>query len=83
VTSASASAAEAAARRAGHPRALLEDMEGYAVALAALLAGAPLAILRAVSNSVGERDKSRWEVHAALAALRAALTPLLGEGPPR
>ncbi|MBK9384053.1 MAG: hypothetical protein IPN34_04440 [Planctomycetes bacterium] len=81
VTSASASAAEAAARRAHHPRALLEDMEGYAVALAALLADVPFSILRAVSNAVGERDKSRWEVHAALAALRGALAPLLAERP--
>lgn len=77
VASATGDAAEAAARRALHPRALLEDMEGYAVALAAELAGIPLAIARAVSNEVGVREKSRWEIHAALAALRVALTPLV------
>ncbi|MBL8896532.1 MAG: hypothetical protein JNM84_02840 [Planctomycetes bacterium] len=76
-TSAAANAGEAATRRAQHPRALLEDMEGYAVALAAILAGAPLSIVRAVSNAIGERDKTRWEVHAALSALRLALAPLL------
>ena len=77
VASATGDAAEAAARRALHPRARLEDMEGYAVALAAELEGIPLAILRAVSNEVGVRDKARWEIHAALAALRVALAPLL------
>jgi futalosine hydrolase len=51
-------------------------MEGYAVALAAELAGVPLAIARAVSNEIGVREKSRWEIHAALAALRRALAPL-------
>jgi futalosine hydrolase len=60
-------------RRARHPRALAEEMEGYAVALAARLAGVPLTILRGASNVAGDRVHRRWKIAEALAACRAGL----------
>jgi len=71
VCSASASPAEARARAERHPEALAEDMEGFGVALACHLFGVPLAIVRGLSNRVGERDPARWDVRGALAAARA------------
>ena len=60
--------AELDARRARHPAALAEDMEGFGVALAAALAGVPLAIVRGISNAVGQREG--WDLRGALAAAR-------------
>ena len=40
-------------------------------------AGVPLAMLRAVSNRAGDRDKTNWDVPGALAALGRALTRVL------
>jgi len=63
----------AQARLERHPRALAEEMEGYAVALAALVAKTPLVILRGISNPAGDRDPRGWKVEEALAPVRAAL----------
>jgi futalosine hydrolase len=71
VTSPSATAAEAAERRSRLPDALAEDMEGYAVAYACRAAGVPLAIVRGISNAVGERDPRAWRLREALSAARA------------
>lgn len=71
VCSASASRDEARARAARHPQALAEDMEGFGVALACHLFGVPLAIVRGISNLVGERERARWDVHGALGAAHA------------
>ena len=68
---ASACADDARARKAMFPEAMAEDMEGFAVALACRLRGVPLDIIRGISNVAGDRDKSRWQVHAALAAAAA------------
>ena len=57
----------------------VEAMEGFAVLRAAELAGVPAVELRAVSNFVDERDRSRWRFEAALASLEAALSRLLRE----
>jgi futalosine hydrolase len=73
VAAASDGSAMVSRRRRRHPDALAEDMEGYAVALAARLAQVPLAILRGASNAAGDRVHARWRVDAALAACRAAL----------
>ena len=73
VATTAASPAEARARHARRPAALAEEMEGYSVALACARAGRPLSILRAVSNVAGERDKRRWDLESAFAALAAAL----------
>jgi futalosine hydrolase len=55
----------------------VEAMEGFAVLRAAELAGVPAVELRAVSNEIGEPDRSRWRLEDALAALEAALPKLL------
>jgi futalosine hydrolase len=55
----------------------VEAMEGFGVLRAAALAGVPALELRAVSNAVGERDRSRWQIDEALAALAAAVPVLL------
>jgi nucleoside phosphorylase len=55
----------------------VEAMEGFAVLRACALAGVPAVEVRAVSNEVGERDRARWEIPKALAALDAALPRLL------
>jgi futalosine hydrolase len=83
VAAASADAATADALRAAHG-ALLENMEGYALALACLEAGLPFLEVRAVSNAVGSRRAEDWALPAALAALPKILAALgLGpEGPP-
>jgi futalosine hydrolase len=57
----------------------VEAMEGFAVLRAAELAGVPAVELRAVSNPVDERDRSRWRFDDALALLEAALARLLAE----
>lgn len=73
VAAAAGDAQMARARRRRHPRALAEEMEGYAVALAARLFDVPLVILRGASNVAGDRDHSGWRIQEALAACRAAL----------
>jgi len=70
VAAAAGSRSHAQARRARHPGAVAEEMEGYAVALAARLAGVPLTILRGASNEAGDRDHRLWQVAPALAACR-------------
>ncbi|MFI5958470.1 futalosine hydrolase [Cryptosporangium sp. NPDC051539] len=59
-----------------HPSAVAEAMEGYGVAWAAARAGVPWAELRAVSNLVGRRDRSAWNIPLAFEALRGAVTAL-------
>lgn len=55
---------------------LVEAMEGFGVLRAAELAGVPGVEVRAVSNEVGEEDRARWDVPAALGSLERAM-PLL------
>ena len=55
----------------------VEAMEGFGVLRAAALAGVPALEVRAVSNEIGEEDRSRWDVAGAVAALQAALPLLL------
>jgi futalosine hydrolase len=52
--------------------ASIEAMEGFGVLRAAVLADVPALELRAVSNMVGEEDRSRWDIPAALAVLGVA-----------
>lgn len=68
---------EAAARARLHPDVLVEEMEGYAVAVACARAGVPLVILRGVANVAGDRDTRHWCAREAGAALRAVLEPAL------
>ncbi|MEO6702127.1 MAG: futalosine hydrolase [Jatrophihabitantaceae bacterium] len=65
--------------QASYPNALAEAMEGAGVALAAARAGVPFAEVRTISNRVGPRDRSSWQLPAALAALSATFELLLAE----
>lgn len=67
--------AERAADLAGQG-AYAEAMEGFGVAEAALRHGVPVAEVRAISNAVGIRDRSSWDIPGALAALAAAASQL-------
>lgn len=78
VASASASLDEAAAWSRRHPDVLVEEMEGWAVALVCQRAGVPLTVVRVVSNRAGDRDVKSWDWDGAAAALGAVLPVLLG-----
>ena len=65
------------ARVGGTSSCEVEAMEGFAVLRAARLAGVPAVEVRAVSNEIDERDRTRWRFDDALAALEAALPRLL------
>jgi futalosine hydrolase len=51
----------------------VEAMEGFGVLRACALTGVPAVELRAVSNEVGEADRSKWRFDDALAALADAV----------
>jgi predicted 5'-methylthioadenosine/S-adenosylhomocysteine nucleosidase len=51
----------------------VEAMEGFGVLRACELAGVPAVELRAISNSPGEADRTRWRFDEAFAALAAAV----------
>jgi nucleoside phosphorylase len=55
----------------------VEAMEGFAVLRAAALAGVPAVEVRAISNELGEEDRTRWQVPAALDLLGTALAGLV------
>ena len=50
------------------PLAVAEDMEAFSVALACRMARIPLTVIRGISNRAGDRDKSNWDIAAALKA---------------
>ena len=52
----------------------VEAMEGFGVLRACALAGVPAVELRAVSNGLGQADRTQWRVDDALAALADAVT---------
>ena len=54
----------------------VESMEGAAFFEACLAAGVPFVEIRAISNAVGEADRSRWVIPLALDNLKKALTLL-------
>jgi futalosine hydrolase len=59
-----------------HPDAVAEAMEGYGVAWAAVEHGLPWVEVRAVSNLIGRRDRSAWDIPAAFESLGAAVAVL-------
>ncbi|MET9803761.1 futalosine hydrolase [Streptomyces sp. NPDC006368] len=69
VTGTAARTAELVAR---HPTAGAEAMEGFGVAEAATAHGVPVVEIRAVSNTVGPRDRAAWRVGQAMDSLRYA-----------
>ena len=76
---ASADATDVRARLQLHPDAVAEDMEGFAVAAACRLAGVPLDIVRGISNTAGDRDRSGWLIEHACRAAADLAAMLLGE----
>ena len=78
VASASGDAVQAAQRHQQHPGAVVEEMEGYAVAVAATLNEVPLIVVRGVSNAAGDRDHSGWQMQPAMNAVRALVASMLG-----
>jgi futalosine hydrolase len=54
----------------------VEAMEGFGVLRACALAGVPAVEIRVVSNEIGERDRSRWQVAEALHVLSGVLETL-------
>ncbi|KUH37511.1 MULTISPECIES: futalosine hydrolase [Streptomyces] len=76
VSTVTGTAARAAGLAARHPRAGAEAMEGFGVAEAAAAYGVPVVEIRAVSNTVGPRDRAAWRIGAALDALRGAFGSL-------
>lgn len=52
---------------------VVESMEGAAFHYVALMEKIPYIQLRAVSNMVGERDKSKWKMKEAIALLNEQL----------
>jgi nucleoside phosphorylase len=67
------------ARVGGGTGCEVEAMEGYAVLRAAALAGVPAVEVRAVSNAVGEPDRSKWRFAEARALLADAIPRLVEE----
>lgn len=66
-----------------HPDAVAEAMEGFGVAAAAVAAGCAWGEIRTISNAVGRRERSRWDLPGALAGLRevgAALATAIRAG---
>ena len=55
----------------------LENMEGFALALACRRAGLPFLEVRAVSNLVGSREKKHWDLALALRELGRAAAGIL------
>lgn len=73
VAEAAATPSQAAGRARRHPTAVGEEMEGFAVAVAARLFGVPLRVVRGASNLAGDRDHSSWRMADALGAVRAVI----------
>ena len=76
---ASATPEEARQRRESFPGAVAEDMEGFGVALACQLGGVQLAIVRGISNEVGNRQIERWQISEALDAAWVLANRLIRE----
>ncbi|GAB3653642.1 futalosine hydrolase [Streptomyces sparsus] len=85
VSTATGTAERAQALQERHEGAAAEAMEGFGVAEAAAAHRTPLLEIRTVSNHVGPRDRSTWQIAGALAALRdafATLRTVLDKGAP-
>lgn len=79
VTTCAASSCEADAedRLRKFPDADAEDMEAFSVAMACRMANVRLTVIRGISNTAGDRNKSHWNIPAAMqAAAELALSRL-------
>ena len=73
VTAAAATPAEATERAARFPGAIAEEMEAFAVGLAARLYRMRFTVIRGLSNVAGETDHATWRTAEALAAAKKLL----------
>jgi futalosine hydrolase len=71
--------AEADVLATRHPDAVGEAMEGWGVAWAARQFAVPCGEVRVVSNFIGRRDPSTWDLSAAFDVLSRAFAVLLAE----
>lgn len=71
------SGTDAASRAiAGRTRAVVESMEGAAVAIACARLGVPWVQVRCVSNRTGDRARGGWDLPRAVAGVQAAVHTL-------
>jgi futalosine hydrolase len=56
-------------------------MEGFAVAFACRLRGVPLDVIRGISNTAGDRDKTRWDIPGGLRAAGDLAVQTIAEAP--
>jgi futalosine hydrolase len=68
-------------RKRWFPAAAAEDMEGFAVAFACRLRGVPLDVIRGISNTAGDRDKTRWDISGGLRAAGDLAVQTIAEAP--
>ena len=73
MTAAAVHPAEAGERATQFPGAVAEEMEAFAVGLAARLYGVRLTVIRGLSNVAGETDHAVWRTAEALAAAQDLL----------
>ena len=73
VCAASENSAHRIARLKRFADAMVEDMEGFSVALSCKLATVPCTIVRGISNQVGDRNKANWKIQTAIHAVAAWL----------
>jgi futalosine hydrolase len=71
---------ETASRLATRTGGAVESMEGAALVHVARRMGVRVGEVRGISNTVGDRDRSRWRIPEAAAAARAALVSFLEAG---
>lgn len=74
---ASGSNEDVASRIALFPEYCAEDMEGFSVAVACKLLSMDLTIVRGISNIVGDRDHSNWQVNDAMRSASKMVSRLL------
>jgi futalosine hydrolase len=55
----------------------IESMEGAALHYCALMTGTPFLQVRAISNEIGERDKSKWKMEESIASLNKEIENIL------
>lgn len=77
ITVSRVTATDATAARLRERGAEIETMEGFAVLRAAQLAGVPALEVRGISNIVGDRATSQWDMEAGMRGLRTVLNATL------
>jgi futalosine hydrolase len=59
--------------------AVVESMEGAALHYVGLVEKIPFIQFRAISNEVGERDKTKWDIRGAVASLNESIIAFLNQ----